>query len=261
MLKRTILFILIFTLCVIFAHGQPRSFDDIFPSMDKNIRDSVFTSSGYYRSGGAARGFDILGAGTQIDPQIIDIVLVNKPNYLAESILVIDVKQRAINILDIYNALQNIRDLKGRLYNSYARKQSVPLFEDATRIRDEKQTTAIPDPPPAASVPEAETVFVRLKDANFGNTFYRGDMVLVQNGLRYSLTNFRPIMFLVVPVMKEGKFFAQLYIEPILEGVMIYSIAGGEVSDFVSSKIDMDSAIAKRLNVITAWAIDGIIGK
>jgi hypothetical protein len=83
-------------------------------------------------------------------------------------------------------------------------------------------------------------------------------MSLVQNGLRYSLTNFRNISYLFVPVIKEDNFIAQLYFEPIQEGLLIYSIAGAEISDFVASKIDIDSAITKRLNVIISWAVDGI---
>jgi hypothetical protein len=59
-------------------------------------------------------------------------------------------------------------------------------------------------------------------------------------------------------VIKEGNFTAQLYIEPIEEGILIYSIAGADISDFFASKIDMDSAIIKRLAVIVSWAADGI---
>ncbi|MDR2257702.1 MAG: hypothetical protein LBE14_00980, partial [Treponema sp.] len=63
------------------------------------------------------------------------------------------------------------------------------------------------------------------------------------------------------PVIKEEKFIAQLYFEPITEGVLVYSIAGADVSDFVASKIHMPSAIAKRLAVIISWVVDGISQK
>jgi hypothetical protein len=59
-------------------------------------------------------------------------------------------------------------------------------------------------------------------------------------------------------VIKEEKFIAQLYFELIQEGILIYSIAGADVSDFVSSRIDMSSAISKRLAVIIAWVAEGI---
>jgi len=133
------------------------------------------------------------------------------------------------------------------------------LFEEATRIVSERQTSAIPDPPISNTLPQSETVFIRLRDTNFGNTFYRGEMELIQNGLRYTLSNFRNMTYLFVPVIREEKFIAQLYFEPIYEGVLIYSIAGADISDFFASRIHVDSAISKRLAVITAWAADGII--
>jgi hypothetical protein len=38
----------------------------------------------------------------------------------------------------------------------------------------------------------------------------------------------------------------------------LYSIAGSDVSDFVASKIDMPSAIAKLIEVIISWVVDGV---
>jgi hypothetical protein len=175
-----------------------------------------------------------------------------------ESISIIPAEPGKITLLDIYNALGNIRDLKGRLYNSYSKSQSVPLFEDATRIRSEKQNTPIPDPPPVNNVPLRDTVYIRLKDVNFGNSFYRADLLLVQNGLCYILTNFKSLNYLFIPVIKEGNFTAMLYLEPIKEGVLIYGIVGADISDFFASRIHINSAIAKRLEVITSWAVDGI---
>jgi uncharacterized protein YqgC (DUF456 family) len=64
--------------------------------------------------------------------------------------------------------------------------------------------------------------------------------------------------YFLVPVIKEGKFVTQFYIEPITEGILIYALAGADVSDFISSKIDMKSAISKRLAVIIGWIAEGI---
>ena len=82
-------------------------------------------------------------------------------------------------------------------------------------------------------------------------------MALLQYGIRYTMTNFRNMTYLFVPVIREGKFIAQLYLEPVLEGVLIYSVAGADVSDFFASRIHVPSAISKRLEVITEWAADG----
>jgi len=256
MLKKILLIIFIFSAANIFS--QLRSFNDIFPSVSDDVRSKAISDSGYVKSSRKTNGFNILGQqGAKLDPSIVNIVLRTGPGYIVESILVIP-GSGTVSLLNIYNALGNIRDLKGRLYNSATKKREVPLFEDATRITSDRQTNAIPDPPPSRTLPQSETVYLRLRDVNFGNTFYRGDMALVQSGLRYTLSNFRSMNYMLVPVIREGKFIAQLYFEPIHEGILIYSLAGADISDLVASQIHVDSAISKRLAVITSWAVDGI---
>ena len=256
MLKKILL--IIFSLCAVNVFSQLRSFNDIFPSVREDVRSKVFSDSGYVKSSRKANGFNIQGRhGARLDPSIVNIVLRTNPGYIVESILVIPGSGTA-SLLNIYNALGNIRDLKGRLYNSATKNREVPLFEDATRITSDRQTNAIPDPQPARTLPQTETVYLRLRDVNFGNTFYRGEMALVQSGLRYTLSNFRSMNYLLVPVIREEKFIAQLYFEPIREGILIYSLAGADISDFFASQIHVDSAISKRLTVITSWAADGI---
>jgi len=257
-MKKTLI-IIILLICSVNVFAQLRSFNDIFPNLNDDIRTAVFSPSGYLQFGRRSSGFVILGRdNSRLDPQIVNIVLSGNPGYIVESISVIPKESKDVSILDIYNILGNIRDLKGRLYNSYTRNKAVPLFEEATRIVSERQMTAIPDPAPSSTLPASETVYIRLKDANFGNTYYRAEMALIQNGLRYTLTNFKSMNYLLIPVIKEGNFIAQLYFEPIREGVLIYSMAGTEISDFFASKIDIDSAISKRLDVIISWASDGI---
>jgi len=262
MLKK--IFLIIFCCCASCAFSQLRTFDEIFPAISENARSSAITDSGYVKSSRKATGFVITGnqRGSLLDPSIINAVLRTNPGYIVESISIIP-GSRSVTLIDIYNALGNIRGLKGRLYNSATRNQEVPLFEDATRIAGERQTSAIPDPPPSNNLPQTETVYLRLKDINFGNTFYRGEMALVHgtnrvHGLSYTLSNFRNMTYLMVPVIREGKFVAQLYFEPIREGILIYSLAGADISDFFASRIHVDSAISKRLAVITEWAADGI---
>jgi hypothetical protein len=192
------------------------------------------------------------------------IVEERKPAFLVESLLVIpypahwDGAPAAGELLPVYNALGKIRNLEGRVYRSFTRGAEVPLFEEATRIAGPKKTSPLPDPTPAGSVPDGETFYIRLKDANFGNSFYRADIERQGPGLLYSLTNFRNLTYLFIPVIKEEKFFARLYFELLAEGILVYSIAGADVSDFVAARIDMPSAIRKRLEVITGWVIDGI---
>ena len=253
--------ILIFLSSVISIYSQSRTFSGIFPNISQNIRNAALGSEGYIQASQRANGFQIIGNSLNcgLDPQIVNNVLAGNPGYLVESLIIIPVNQGSTSLLDVYNALGNIRGLSGRLYNSRTRNQEIPLFEEATRVLSERRTTAIPDPPPARILPRSETVYIRLKDANFGNTYYRGEMILVQSGLRYTLTNFKSLTYFFVPVIREGRFIAQLYFEPIQEGILIYSIAGADIPEIFASRIDMNSAISKRLAVLTAWAAEGII--
>jgi len=240
-----------------------RSFNDIFPGIAPNVRQAAFSDGGYSKPAEKIPRSSLIGSalGSGIDAQIIDSVFAKNPGFLVESIKVIPDTGDRYSLLDVYNALGNIRGLKGRLYNSYTRNEKVPLFEDATRIESPRKNTPVADPPPASRIPSSETIYMRFKDANFGNSFYRGDIALFQRGLRYNLTNNRNISYLFVTVIKEEKFTVQLYFEVISEGILIYSLAGADVSDFVSSRIDMPSAINKRLAVIISWAAEGITSR
>jgi len=259
---KTFMFITIHVLFTVNIFPQSRSFDEIFPGLNKDIRNAAFSSSGYVKSSKKTSGFNIItnNQKTGIDSQIVKFILDKNPGYITESIYVISVNPQNASLLNVYNALGKIRDLKGRLYDSATRKKTVPLFEDATRVISEKNTSAIPDPPPSLAVPLSETVYIKLKDVNFGNSYYRGEMSLFQNGLRYSMTNFKSLTYYLIPVIKEGNFIAQLYFEPVNEGILIYSLASAEISDFYASKISMNSAITKRLEVLISWAADGISG-
>jgi hypothetical protein len=238
-----------------------RSFNEIFPGISSSVREAAFSNEGFSKSTGKVPPSALVGSGQSgLDPKIIEAVFLKQPSFLVESILVIPGRSNEYSLLGVYNALGKIRGLKGRLYHSFTRNEYVPLFEDVTRIESDKKNTPTPDPAPASRIPSSETIYMRLKDVNFGNTYYRGDITLVQRGLRYSLSNNRNINYFFVPVIKEEKFSAQLYFEPILEGILIYALAGADVSDFVSSRVSMPSAISKRLAVIIDWVAEGITG-
>jgi hypothetical protein len=148
--------------------------------------------------------------------------------------------------------------LKGRSLYSRSKNRNVVIFENATRVTNARRPTPIPDPPSATRVPARETIYLCLKDANFGNTYYRGEIGLVQNGIMYSLTNNRSLTFLFIPVVREGRFTAHLYFEPIIEGILIYGIAGIDIPGFIASMININTAIRWRLEAIISWVVEGI---
>ena len=233
-----------------------RSFDELFPGLSEDRKTEVFSEGGLIRSlrkNGTLELTPAANSGIGLQAAIMQ----KRPAYLAESLMVIPYSGRTLGRLDAYNALGKIRDLKGRKYNSHSRGET-PLFEDATRIRSAEENNSIPDPPPRTALPSSETVYIRLKDANFGNSYYRADVSVSPYGVSYSLSNFKSLTYLLLTVMREEKFSAILYLEPLAEGMLVYSVAGADASDFVANRIDIPSAIEKRLAVFIAWVGDGI---
>jgi len=257
-LKSVIGFIIFFALINLSAYSNPlRSFDDLFQNLSDEQRIEVFSPEGIIRSVRANQQLDFLPAATSgID--LASLVFGSNPSFISESLLIIPHQDRILDRLDAYNSLGNIRDLRGRLYHSYTRDAMVPLFEEATRVESGRRSNTLPDPPPARELPLSETVHMRLRDANFGNSYYRGDMTASTYGIIYTLTNTRNLTFMFVPVIREGNFIAVLYMEPLVEGMLVYSMAGANASEFISNRIHIPSAISKRLAVFIEWISDGL---
>jgi hypothetical protein len=237
--------------------GQTRSFDNLFPALDGAQKTQALTAEGLSDVHGGGEGLRLLpfvNSGLSISAPVLD----RGPSVLVESIQLIPYSGSPTGLLQVYNALGKVRDLSGRVYHSFTKDKYVPLFEDAARIESVQKRTALPDPQDRPALPASETIYLRLKDANFGTCYYRADITANPQGLLYSLSNAKSLTYGLIPVIRENKFIAQLYIEPISEGLLIYSIAGADVSDFVASMIDIPSAIQKRLEVIIGWLVDGI---
>ena len=233
-----------------------RSFNSIFPSITEEQRELVFSDEGLVLAHAKNQPLTIRTSfGTGID--LHNIISRAGFPYLVESLLVVPNNGRPFTNLDAYNALGRIADLSGRLYSSHSRGEEVPLFQEATRITSDRRNN-LPDPPRASVLPQSETIFVRLRDANFGNTFYRADFTRGFQGVTFNLTNTRNISYLLFTVMREERFNAILYLEPLEEGMLVYSVAGADVSDFIAGMIHIPSAISKRLEVFIGWVSDGL---
>ena len=234
-----------------------RSFADLFPGIGEEHKEAIFSEEGLIRvlrRGERLEFVPASGAGIDLYREVTR----REHNFLSEILVVVPHTTKTLDKLAAYNALGRIRDLSGRLYHSHTRQAMIPLFEDVTRIESDRRTVAIPDPQPSEILPSSETVFIRLRDANFGNTFYRGEFSVNSYGIMYRLTNFRAIRFLLIPVLREENLSATLYMEPLTEGMLIYVVAGADVSNFVANRIDIPSAIAKRGAVFLEWVSDGL---
>ena len=234
-----------------------RSLDEIFFNLSLEQKREVFSQEGLVRTLGRN---DVLGPLPTPRSRIVlhQEILRANPSHRALSLLVVPYTGRTLTKLDAYNSLGRVRDLNNRYYFSHVRGREIILFDNVTRLRDSQSNSPIPDPPPAREIPPSETVYIRLREANFGNTYFRGDLSTSDEGITYTLKNYRNITFLFITVVRREQFTAHLYLEPLTEGMLIYSIAGVEMSDFLASMVDVPSFIATRVRIFTQWIRDNL---
>jgi hypothetical protein len=240
------------------SDGSLRSISEVFPNLDEKIKEQALSPKGYIIS---HRDKSRTVEAPSVDPYFQSRLDTLNPTVTVEALLVIPYPSGAMDLVDVYNGLRQIRDLRGRLYHSETRDADVPLFEDATRLESARRTSVIDDPPPQPAMPDSETIYIRLKDVNFGNSYYQANIKKSGPGFIYDLFNNRDLTYFIITAIKAGCFTAQFYFEPIHEGVLVYSVSGAEVSNFIASKIHMPSAIQKRLEVLLDWVTDGINGR
>ena len=249
-------FWLIFLFCPFFTSAQTRTFSELFPAASAEQRSAAFSSDGYLYNGKRAEELT-LHPNTGENTKISRTSLGSNPAIFVEALRVIP--RRNIELVNIYNALQRIQDLKGRVYFSHSNKKNTPLFTDATRIEGPKKLKAfLPDPPPSVSVPSRESFYVRLTDIRFGHCFYEITLSSSPQGILYKINNFRSVTYGPFPVMREKTFTVLLYIEQVQEGLAMYCLVGTEVSDFIAKHVNISSALNKRLDVFIEWLLDGI---
>jgi len=235
----------------------PRSFNELFPSLQRDRRQKAFSVDGYRRAFTRNESQSII-PGPLSGVNLFSVVAEKKPSHFIEALLVVPYNGAPFTLLEAYNALGKIGEIKNYSYFSSSRNANIHIFEDSSRIESDKKTRAIPDPRPSRTYPASEEVFVYLKDRHFGNLYVRGDLTTNQYGLTYSLTNFRAIRFLLIPIMKAEKFSAILYIEPCKEGMVVYGMAAIDVPDFLAARIDIASSIEIRLNALIDWLKQGL---
>jgi hypothetical protein len=250
-------------MCILFSSSfifaEDRTIEELFPDVSETILQKA-RNGGYSRSIKASSSSE-LAATLTIKP--VGNISIDRnrfkdaPVNIIENLLLLK-NDKPVTKLDVYNALCKIRTLRGREYFSSTRGRRTALFEDASRVAGENNLKKQNDPPLAASVPSDETIFIMVKDINFGNCYYKAEIKTWGNGIRYSLTNFKNINYLFIPVIKTGNLTIQLYIESLNEGVLIYGLSGVSAADFADKQVDIPSTIQKRLDLIYEWISDNI---
>lgn len=247
-------FVFLSSLC-----AQPaRSINVIFPSLTQSEKNSVFSNEGLKHS--FQKNDSVLltpAANSGVD--IISIVMERNPSYLVELLLVIPYSERELDMLDAYNAISRIKNIRDHLYFSGAQNRGSVIFKETTRLESATRRTPIPDPPFSTVLPSSETMFLRFDDTNFGYLYIRGDVYTNRHGLIYNMTNFEAVRFLFFNIVKAEKFSAVVYIEPVIEGMLVYGVAGIDLPGFIASLINIPLEIEKRLIVLIGWLTDGLI--
>ena len=232
-----------------------RSLDEIFPSLTRAQRRRVLTSAGLkfsFEKDGSPNlkpagdsGIDLLGS-----------VMEKKPSHIIEALVVVPYGGRELDMLDAYNALGRISNIKDHSVSVGGRE--INIFKETTRLENAKKIKAISDPPPAAILPLSETMYLRFEDAYFGDLFIRGDVSVSAYGITYNMTNFKTVRYFLLPIMKAETFSAIIYLEPVEEGILVYSMSGIYIPGFVADKVNLTPNINIRISALINWIIDGL---
>ena len=199
-MKKLPIVLFIAFLCLKPVRAQLRTFDTIFPNIEKKAE--IFSPHGLVQS-------ERISSLSLLDASIAEPVLARNFSVMTEALAVI---QKQTDCTRLYNALGNIRGLNGRIYQKPAGSENYfYLFDDISRTNSD--LAPIADPVPAAAAPTQDTFYIRLKDNIFGYSYYRVDMTSYDASLLYTITNYRSLYYYFVPVIGRGGFTARLYLE------------------------------------------------
>jgi len=232
-----------------------RSFDEIFPNFTRLQRRRVMTTVGL-RNSFEEGGSPMLLPTPDSRIDLLSIVMEKRPSHLIEALLVVPYKERELDMLDIYNALGRIENIKD--HSISVNGNDVYIFTESTRLESARNRRSVSDPSPANLLPYSDTIYLRLKDAFFGNLFLRGDVSISLYGITYNMTNFTDVRYLLLPVMKAERFSAVIYLEPVKEGILVYSMAGFYIPGFIADRVNLTPNINGRIAVFISWIIDGL---
>jgi len=183
-------------------------------------------------------------------------VMQRNPSHYIEALKVLPYNGKELDLLDIYNALGRIEKLQD--YPVVINGDDFYVITESTRIESARKRKPIPDPAPAVTLPFSETMYVCLKEANFGNLFIRTDISISAYGITYSMTNFTDVRYFLLPIMKAERFVTIIYLEPVKEGILIYSMTGFYLPGFIAEKVNLTPSINRRIEIFIRWITDGL---
>jgi hypothetical protein len=234
---------------------EPRSLDDIFPNISRLLRIMAMSDEGV-RSFFVKDENPLLVPNPDMEIDLLSSVMKKNPSHLIEALLVVPYNGREFDLLDIYNALGRIEKIKN--YPVPLNGNDFYIFTESTRIESARNRRALPDPSPAVILPFSDTIYLRLKEINFGNLFLRLDLSISMYGITYSMTNFTDVRYFLIPIMKAERFNTVIYLEPVREGMLIYSVTGFYIPGFIADRVNLTPNINRRIKIFIDWITDGL---
>jgi len=232
---------------------EMRSLDEIFPRINRRIATN---GTGYrysFENGESPSLVPLAESGIDLYSEVMK----KNPSHLIEALVVVPYNQREFDMLDIYNALGRIENIKDQTLPTRSGGVTT-IFKETTRLVSAQNRRPVPDPEPSSTLPFSDTIYLRFTDSFIGSLFIRGDMTLNYHGITYNMTNFRDINFSVFRVMKAEQVSIIIYLEPVKEGVLIYSVSGLNLPGFIVRRMNLTPNINARIRVLIDWITEGL---
>jgi hypothetical protein len=234
---------------------ESRSFDAVFSGFSRRQKAAVMSDEGL-RYSFEKDGSPTLLPNPDSGIDLLSSVMAKKPSHVIEALVVVPYTERELDILDIYNALRKIKELKD--YSIPWNDREIHIFTETTRLESARNRKPIPDPEPATILPYSETMYLRFIDPYMGDLFIRGDISISLYGLTYSLTNFIDVRYSLFRIMRAERFSAIIYLEPVKEGVLVYSMSGFYIPGFIAGRISLAPNVEVRIATLISWITDGL---
>ena len=232
-----------------------RSLDEIFPDFSQRQRRMAMSSTGLRNSFVKDESPTII-PDPDLGIDLLDNIMKRNPSHLIEALVVLPYNERELDLLDIYNALGRIEKIKDHFVTLNG--NDFYVFTESTRIESNRSRRAISDPLPAVMLPFSETMYLRLKEFSFGDLFIRGDVSISMYGITYSMTNFIDVRYFLFPIMRAERFITIIYLEPVKEGMLIYSMTGFYLPGFIADRVNLTPNINRRIQIFVNWITDGL---
>jgi len=232
-----------------------RSLNEIFPDLSPRQRANVMSHVGV-RYSFEKNESPALVPHPDSGIDLLHSVMAKRPSHIIEALIVVPYDKRELDMIDIYNALRNIKDIKD--YAVTVRGVEYKMFVDTTRLESAQNRKPVSDPPPSDKLPYSETIYLRFVDQYMGDLYLRGNISISLYGITYSLTNFRDVSYSIFRIMKAERFTAIIYLEPVKEGILIYSMSGLYIPGFISNRVNLTPSMNYRITVLISWITDGL---